>query len=406
MGSDPGRILLIGIDGLYNYGCEAIVRGTHALIQRQFPGTQLVYASPRPAVDAKRIADIDVKVVTRELTNRATPPVIASAILRRMGIPFHARRDSLRPIRDVDAVMLIGGDIYTIYSNDAYPGHLIKYGDAVLAAGKPYIVWGASIGPFTQRPEVERKFKAHLQHLPLITVRDVSTLEYLDSLGIRENVVSCSDPAFAVAPDVVTTLEGPTERRIALNLSPLSVRYVGGTKEQALQQSAVAIENIVKRFNCRVLLVPHVVIESAPHDDDLHHLKLIRDHLPAETKSRVDLLEGDLGFVGTKRELAKCTAVVAARMHCAISALSACVPTILLSYSEKSIGMSKYVFGSPSHAITLRELGSDSFMNMLDKLVANRTAESQFLLDQRERISTDAENAVNGLQKCCARSRQ
>jgi hypothetical protein len=28
------RILLIGIGGVYNYGCEAIVRGTEAIVRR------------------------------------------------------------------------------------------------------------------------------------------------------------------------------------------------------------------------------------------------------------------------------------------------------------------------------------------------------------------------------------
>ena len=41
------RIALYGIGGLYNYGCEAIVRGTVSIIRQIASDVQIVYYSKR-----------------------------------------------------------------------------------------------------------------------------------------------------------------------------------------------------------------------------------------------------------------------------------------------------------------------------------------------------------------------
>ena len=39
------KVLLIGIDGVYNYGCEAIVRGTVEILKAVNPKIEVTYAS-------------------------------------------------------------------------------------------------------------------------------------------------------------------------------------------------------------------------------------------------------------------------------------------------------------------------------------------------------------------------
>jgi len=39
------RIGLYGIGGVYNFGCEAIVRGAYKVIQGLYPGADIVYFS-------------------------------------------------------------------------------------------------------------------------------------------------------------------------------------------------------------------------------------------------------------------------------------------------------------------------------------------------------------------------
>ena len=78
--------------------------------------------------------------------------------------------------------------------------------------------------------------------------------------------------------------------------------------------------------------------------------------LPDSVKKMVSVVEDDPGFIGIKKILASCDIVAAARMHCAINALSLGVPTILISYSEKSIRMAEYVYGHTKWVFPLTDI--------------------------------------------------
>ena len=55
-------------------------------------------------------------------------------------------------------------------------------------------------------------------------------------------------------------------------------------------------------------------------------------------------------------------------MHCAINAICESVPTIFLSYSQKSIGMCKYVYGNEKWTINIREMDKKLLGLALDML--------------------------------------
>ena len=51
------HVLLIGIGGVYNYGCEAIVRGTVEILRKVNPQIQIAYASYNYVDDKRRLKD-------------------------------------------------------------------------------------------------------------------------------------------------------------------------------------------------------------------------------------------------------------------------------------------------------------------------------------------------------------
>ena len=55
------RVLLIGISGTYNYGCEAIIRGTVNIIRAVNPRAEIAYASYNYEDDKHRLKDCDIK---------------------------------------------------------------------------------------------------------------------------------------------------------------------------------------------------------------------------------------------------------------------------------------------------------------------------------------------------------
>ena len=348
------KILLIGIGGVYNYGCEAIVRGTAAIIHQAYPDAEVIYASPRVIDDRRRLEGSKVIVVERKLPRRFSVKNIFRKLLSIVGIKWEPMLDSLGILKGVDAVFSIGGDIYTLRPNGSYSMALPKFCDAAKKRGVPCALWGASVGPFTDNPKAEEFFAKHLAGLSLISARESATVDYLRSLGICNKVVSCADPAYVVAPEIKAgEIRQGSKFTIGINLSPLSVRHSGYAENEIIQAQAKTIEGLIKAFDARIVLIPHVFSDFNESDDDFRYLFKVKNAIAAELKDSVDLVEVDLGFVGIKKVLINCNLVIAARMHCAINALASHVPTILISYSRKSIGMCEYVYGNVDWVLPL-----------------------------------------------------
>ena len=294
------------------------------------------------------------EIVARPRTRYSLTNITRKA-LSMGGMQWSPRLDSLRLLEGVDTVLSIGGDIYTLRENRTFDAAVPKFGDAALRRGVRYVLWGASIGPFTSNAAAERFFRAHLSRVSLIAAREPRSIAYLASIGVTANVQSCPDPAFFVAPEVAQ--RRPMLRRrptIAVNLSPLSLGFRGVSVDGGVALQAGAVCQLVEEHDAEVVFVPHVVCPFSVGDDDVRYLHRIRRALPREVRRRVEILEGDPGFVGVKKALLGCDLVVAARMHCAINAVAAQVPTVFLAYSEKARGMAKRVYGHDRFVMDVR----------------------------------------------------
>ena len=72
-------------------------------------------------------------------------------------------------------------------------------------------------------------------------------------------------------------------------------------------------------------------------------------------------------------------------MHCAINAICENVPTLFLSYSQKSVGMCKYVYGSEKWVLKLSDLNA-SLVSRAKELLGNRNIVSKLLADRNAEI--------------------
>lgn len=361
-------VLLMGIGGVYNYGCEAIVRGTAASVRAAWPGARVVYASPRPADDRMRLRGVDLEVVPRPLQRYSTRNIVRT-LCRVAGIEHYPCVDSLALLKGVSTVLSIGGDIYTLKEDGGFDPTVPAFGDAAVKRGATYILWGASVGPFEANVRARRYFRQHLARVSLIAAREPRSMSYLGSLGITHNVRGCPDPAFSVAPELCKG-DAPRRRQptIAINLSPLSLGFAGVSEQRACSEQAQAIEEVLEEFGASVVLVPHVVCDSESTDDDLRYLRNVRNAIRPDLRRRVDLLDSDPGFIGAKQVLVCADLVIAARMHCAINAISAHVPTVFLAYSQKAFGMCEVVYESQDWVMPVGEFRARS--NML-KVIAS-----------------------------------
>lgn len=347
------NVLLIGIGGVYNYGCEAIVRGTVNILKSINPKIKLSYASYNYEDDIKRLTGCDVHIVQRKRLGRWSFGNIKRKLLSFVGISYTLPFDSTDWLDGFDTVFSIGGDIYTLTPNGTYNASLPIFLEKCQSKGMKYVLWGASVGKFDKNLKAMNFFKKHLKKIDLIVARESVTVDYLNSLGIVQNVVFAPDPAYSVECPSLINDKKMENITVGINLSPLSALYYYDNLETAINKQTEAICGLAKELNCKLMFFPHV-FSTSMNDNDLSYLELIAGRVRTAGYS-VNVVISDPGFIGLKKYLVQCDFVIAARMHCAVNAITMCIPTIFLSYSEKAKGMAEYVYGTRNVVLSLTE---------------------------------------------------
>jgi len=256
----------------------------------------------------------------------------------------------------------------------------------------PSVIWGASIGPFRQKPVWEKKFAHVLRQVDLITVREPLTQAYLAELGIERNVRMVSDPAF-ILPTEHTELPKPLERAltsgaVGLNIAPLMTRYSGQSPQQWLAAAVEMVTNVVRRMAMPAVLIPHVMMSPNifPSNDDFLFMQELRNALEPAVRERVVLYDARehtckqiKGVISRLRLFASC------RLHAAIAGLSTNVPTFSIGYSVKSRGINRDLFG--------REDWGAHFSELMGQRLADRLVH---LLGEEDKVRAHLANVIPG----------
>ena len=391
---DDLTIGLYGINGVYNYGCEAIVRGTEKLLRDIYPNLEIKYASLRTDDDKKRLSGCDIRIVDRKLKPLPSLSRINNIFSYNTGYfiksLFH---EDLTWTNECDMIFSIGGDLYTFpYEHKRrkflrYYNPLIHFGEIMMNLNKKFIIWGASIGPFEKDLNAKDSFINHLRKVNLITSREPVTSCYLKNLGISKNVIDFPDPAFVLKNTSINEKKIKSIKEdivIGLNLSPLSASQLNIDNE--LDFHINLIQSLVEKFNANLILIPHVINDFNPLDDDLRYLKSIYEKLPEYIIERVRIIEDDPGYLGIRDTLKSCDILIASRMHCCINALSICIPTIFLSYSKKSVGMSQYIYDNDKFVFPLNRVNDESFFTLVKYTISKKDDIKMYLKKRLEKM--------------------
>lgn len=355
------RIGLYGILGTYNFGCEAIVRGAYRFAKDMYPECRIIYFSYSYAYDKEHLADLDIEIV-EVVRKRNVFKSVTNKVLRRLDAERRIPTEDLdRIFRQADIFFSIGGDIYTIPAvlreQEKYPYYnfLIDFCDRAIRAGKQVVLYGASVGPWGAYQRAVDYYRRALEKYRIILCREMESMTYLSGLGL-ENMVFFPDPAYFVR---TKREEDMPKRYIGINLSPLSLKEIYGEYDAEIIESfARQIESLRQLTGLDIMLIPHVLSRN-PHDNDLVFLQELYAHFSEECRSHVVFSDYAGGFLSTKQSIRQCRFVISARMHCAINAIVENVPALFLSYSQKSIGMCKYIYGTDHWVIDLRNLETE-----------------------------------------------
>jgi len=358
--------ILEGNAPFYNRGCEAILRSTVKILEDEFGPSRFVNAHagredpPEPDDAGPNVIQLS-DLPPRRWTPRWMVRHLRWRFFGRVRFAFEFY------LPEATAVLAVGGDNYSL--DYGIPRRAFSANEATLRAGRPLVIWGASVGPFDREPEFERFAAEALRRVTLICARESETVAYLARIGVETNVRQVADPAFVLDPQEPP--EGDEIREIVarpclgLNLSPLFGRYSGDPS--AWQSVATeCVRALLSRFDLPVVLVPHVF--RGEINDDHAFLDRIRRSVD-DPSGRLILVGRQYGARQLKWIISRLAAFVGARTHATIAALSTHVPTVSLGYSMKARGINRDIYGHCDWMIPSGELTPERLAATVDRLL-------------------------------------
>jgi polysaccharide pyruvyl transferase WcaK-like protein len=389
-------IYFTGQNNFGNRGCEALVRSSVATLREQIPDAHFLVPSIDPVRDAAQWPDaaaqgvefvpspkVPARYVWRDRLCRRLP------FLKSLAWPSLAGQPDLEPyLQRADIVISIGGDNISLDYGLESLFFFVGVAERALELGKQVALWGASVGPFSSEPRVERQLAAHLRKLDLVSIRESHSVAYLKSIGVAANVVPVADSAFALERQPVNLApfwpaEGE-EGVLGLNVSPLIEKtYARSGRPGSVAQETVAFINwILAHTKLSVLLVPHVApLDGAPGNNDEIYLDTIREQV-LNGNDRVRIVPSGLNACQLKEIIAHCSLFIGARTHATIAAMSTGVPTVSIAYSVKARGLNRDLFGHERYVLPTNDVSTETLQSHL-AILRNEQDAIRALLSER-----------------------
>lgn len=362
-------LMLYAHGSAYNHGCEAIVRATAGLLSLEKEKTCLFSNNSKGDL----AFGLDELVTVCPVQETPVGHNSMLGYLYRVRAHLHKNHTQLyyryfgkRQYQYLyghgDAALSIGGDNY------CYPSALtgLEVRNYWLnKKGTKTILWGASLSEELLSAEVLED----LNRYSLITVRERMSYDLLKANNVRTDVVLSPDPAFALIPQETPWPDGREHKNIVgINISHF-VSQLSAASQSGVQNYVRLIEWILRETDMEIALIPHVVFPEDDGNNDLLNSRKLQALLP-ET-DRILVIEGTYNCCQLKSLISKCRFFVGARTHATIAAYSTGVPTLVVGYSTKSIGIARDLFGTEEgYVCSVQRMTEDdmlltAFQNML-----------------------------------------
>ena len=166
-------------------------------------------------------------------------------------------------------------------------------------------------------------------------------------------------------------------------------------EDQCIAKMATLIDCLYESTNINLLFIPHVLSHNEM-DNDLWFMEKIREKMAH--KDIVVFADSSNGFLGLKEYIAQCFVVASARMHCAINAIDENVPAIFLTYSQKSVGMCKYIYGNEKYLVDLKKIDTD-LVDAIHMALKEHEKISEYLVKRNKEIENYYKENISDIRK-------
>lgn len=339
------KVYLCGHTGSENRGCEAIVRSTIKILNYANLHEIKLFSWDRK-YDEFLGLDQNVDIVSYPQKNilKKSIDFILKKIIKDKSFAYNYYNSIIIERADKnDLIFNIGGDIY------CYDEPMLCYSLNKMAKKKDIktIFWGCSI----DEKIYHRKLSVDdINRYNYIAVREsLSQKIFNDVLINKKKLHRICDPAFLL--DIKKT-QLPEffikENTVGINISPLVFNNVDDLNDMMYLNVFYLIAWILEETNMNICLIPHVYnIER--NSQDIKVLKKIYSKF-SDTK-RISIIQEELSCCELKYIISNCRFFLGARTHATIAAYSTSIPTIALSYSIKSRGIARDLFGEEEHYV-------------------------------------------------------
>lgn len=356
----------------YNHGCEAIVRSTTELLSLDKAHT-ILYSDN---LQGDLSFHLDEIVTLKECIE--TPVSSSSLLGMRYRMQAHLAKDRdfayqlhqgkhryrylLEPHK---AALSIGGDNYCY--RGGLPSLMIR-NYWLHKKGIPTILWGASLmEEFITDPVLE-----DLNRYAMIVAREELTYLLLNRLPVKTKIIQAPDPAFSLKTEAIEWPDGKAHQHvIGVNISPY-VKLRAENSTIGVENYRALIQWVLRETDCEVALIPHVVFPNSENNDVLVQNELLETL--GSCDGRVFSVPEHLNCCQLKGIISKCELFVGARTHATIAAYSSLVPTLVVGYSSKSVGIARDLFGTDSgYVVPVQKMErEDALANAFSKLYEDR----------------------------------
>ena len=296
-----------------------------------------------------------------------------------------------------DVVVDLSGDTLTNdYGVASTVSHLVPILTAI-ALLRPVVVCAQSIGPLGAARPLAR---FALNRVSVVTAREEITSAYLDDLGVhRPQRELTADMAFLLEPArpervseimVAEGLDRTDRPLVGIALSRLMGHRFSPRDPSAFEDMMAGMaDHMAEQLQAFVVLVAHVTGPGERRDDRVV-ARAVRNKMRSADHTAVvegDYLPDELKGVFSRFEL-----FVGMRMHANIAALSMCVPTIAIGYSQKTRGI-------------MRMAGQERWVSDIDQVTtSNLTAQVDALWDDRSRVRQELETRMAEVRRSAERN--
>ncbi len=324
--------------GSGNHGCEAIVNSLCHMIKEK---TVLVtYCAPED--EKYTLGNLCRIVGERQFEKNRLAHILYYLYRKITGDETSFIRYRYKGIfgKEMSPVAIsIGGDNYC-YESMLHDLRLAN--KAFDEKGVKTVLLGCSVEPeLLDREDIV----SDLARYHTIIARESITYEALKAKVKGPQILCYPDPAFTLGVKRLSLPEGFAEgNTVGINISPMiqdNEKEAGITMENYRN----LIRHIMDTTDMQVALIPHVVRGGSDDRKPIREL-FTEFHDTGRVVEIPDATCEELkGFIS------RCRFFVGARTHATIAAYSTCVPTLVVGYSVKAIGIARDLFGTEENYV-------------------------------------------------------